>query len=322
MRIAFWGKGGSGKTTTSASFITYLSEKFKDKNILAIDADSNVHLGGMLGIEEMPAYLGSNFDDLANLLEGSNTLYKTLGFSPIPEVGSIPPSNESAFVFPKQDDPILSKYTTQRGNIQLAVAGPHEKEDESDSCYHVKLFSLELLLHRLLDTKEDWVVADITAGVDTMGTSLIAAYDINLFVVEPTRKSVDLCKHWLELFNAREGMPYVGVIANKVRDQKDLDFIAENLNVPLLTHVEYDTNLRRYEQGKQKMFDAFVDAHADTWEQLISLAQGQEKDWTGYLDNLLHYHIKGSEGWWDGYTGKPVSTTYDPDFTYESVLKK
>ena len=43
MRVSFFGKGGSGKTTISSSFISYLLKK--KENVLAIDADMNVHLG-------------------------------------------------------------------------------------------------------------------------------------------------------------------------------------------------------------------------------------------------------------------------------------
>ena len=48
MRIAFVGKGGSGKTTLSALFAKYINKKYP---VLAIDADLNMHLGSLLGFE-------------------------------------------------------------------------------------------------------------------------------------------------------------------------------------------------------------------------------------------------------------------------------
>ena len=47
MRIAFVGKGGSGKTTSAAVFSRYLAEL--GSPVLAIDADINQHLGAALG---------------------------------------------------------------------------------------------------------------------------------------------------------------------------------------------------------------------------------------------------------------------------------
>ena len=57
MRIAFVGKGGSGKTTLSALFAQYVNKKYP---VLAIDADLNMHLGALLGIRgvaDRAAYL-------------------------------------------------------------------------------------------------------------------------------------------------------------------------------------------------------------------------------------------------------------------------
>jgi hypothetical protein len=47
MRIAFVGKGGSGKTTATAVFARYLAAL--GRRVLAVDADINQHLGPALG---------------------------------------------------------------------------------------------------------------------------------------------------------------------------------------------------------------------------------------------------------------------------------
>ena len=49
--IAFAGKGGVGKTSLSALTVKLLVEKFKDKKILAIDADPAVGLSTALGVD-------------------------------------------------------------------------------------------------------------------------------------------------------------------------------------------------------------------------------------------------------------------------------
>ncbi|WP_194921294.1 nucleotide-binding protein, partial [Catenulispora rubra] len=53
MKIAFVGKGGSGKTTLSALFARQLAADGAE--VVAVDADINQHLGVALGLGEREA---------------------------------------------------------------------------------------------------------------------------------------------------------------------------------------------------------------------------------------------------------------------------
>jgi CO dehydrogenase maturation factor len=56
MIIGFFGKGGSGKTTTCFSFLELSKTCFKD--VLAIDADHNMDLAYNLGVENIEPFVG------------------------------------------------------------------------------------------------------------------------------------------------------------------------------------------------------------------------------------------------------------------------
>jgi CO dehydrogenase maturation factor len=74
MRVAFVGKGGSGKTTLSALFARWLSRE--GAPVLAIDADVNQHLGTALGLSDeaataLPA-MGAALRFIKDHLRGTN----------------------------------------------------------------------------------------------------------------------------------------------------------------------------------------------------------------------------------------------------------
>lgn len=66
MRIAFVGKGGSGKITLSAFFSQYIKDQAP---VLVIDADLNMHLPSLLGFEELPQEMHISYPSAARPLK-------------------------------------------------------------------------------------------------------------------------------------------------------------------------------------------------------------------------------------------------------------
>ena len=160
MRVSFLGKGGSGKTTLSTSFIKFLENK--EEKVLAIDADINVHLGQSLNMETK--YLGDDFEEISKYLERNNKII----------IGTTPPTKDSTFIKPSLDDEFFKKFATFKNkNLALLTVGTYTDKNVGYACYHSQLGSAVLIYNRLLDNDKLTVITDSTDGVDSVGTSMI-----------------------------------------------------------------------------------------------------------------------------------------------------
>lgn len=155
MRISFLGKGGSGKTTLSTSFIKFLENK--NKKVLAIDADINVNLGTTLGMQTK--YLGDDFERISSYLENHSGVEEHNDSSNIKAekviIGTTPPTNESTFIKPDLNDNFFKKFATYKNdNLALLTVGTYTDKKVGYACYHSKLGSAVLIYNRLLDNQD------------------------------------------------------------------------------------------------------------------------------------------------------------------------
>lgn len=312
MRIAFLGKGGAGKTTTAAGFIRYACERFP--YVLAVDADVNAHLKGALRIEGEVKELGGEFEWVTDYLKGGRS-----DLAGRPFVGSTPPSLRSNFIRLSPDDRFISRYHLLSGNLSLVTVGTYKESDVSGSCYHTKLKGLASVFHHMLDGDDDLVVADTTAGTDNVATSLSLAYDLNVFVVEPTRKSLNVYLDYIKIAPHLEDRVFV--VGNKVDGPDDEAFIlAQVPGERFLGSIPYSRNLKRFEQGRKEAIVEFYAEQTGVFDAILKTLRGRRRDWGAYLDLLRQTHAKACRDWFDDYFGYALDEGLDGEFSYEKVL--
>lgn len=310
MRIAFLGKGGSGKTTLSTAFALYLHKL--NNPVLAIDGDVNMHMAPLLDADRL--WLHKYSADIKQYLEPEIAKKATA------VIGTIPPTKSSRFISISEDDTFLKKYATRgTANIPLLTVGTYESKDAGANCFHGKLQILELILHRIADGKDDAVVCDMTAGIDALGTSLYMAADLNVFVVEPTSKSVQVFKDFAEAANEHGISTYA--IANKVIDEDDEKFIRENVEADkLIGIIGHSNDLRKVEQGDRSKLDNFIDDNKNLFEEIADRLRSKERDLNKYLDELKRVYRLNCSWWYNDFYGEDLTKYIDENFSYEKIL--
>jgi len=312
MRIAFLGKGGAGKTTTAAGFIRYLAGR--KPFVLAIDADVNAHLATALGIDTPGPDIGRLYDQITDHLKGARV---DLGDKPM--IMTTPPATLSNFVRANADDELVRRYAVRSGSIALLTVGRYSQSDVGSSCYHSKLSGAINILHHMLDGADDFVVSDNTAGTDAIATSLWFAFDLRVFVVEPTLKSVQVYKDFVSILPEVAERTYV--LANKVNDEADRAFLTRHIPADkILGMVPMSAHLRRFEQGDRDALDRFYEEQSLVFDAVFEKLAAQRRDWSAYLERLRETHSRLCREWYDAYYGKKLDEGLDESFTYEAAV--
>lgn len=255
MKIAFVGKGGSGKTTLSCLFAQFVSNSgFKT---LLIDGDVNIHCPRVLGLESeitSDNHLSNplNASRIRKYLIGNNTRIKDLkSFRK-----TTPPSTGSGILKLDSDFPeILKPYIFTSGNLGLSVLGTYDDESIGTSCYHVNLSILENILSHSTETEKAVIVVDMVAGTDSFANTLHAQFDLLVLCVEPTLRGVAVWEQFKNLAQSASVLPRVAVVGNKVRGLKELEFLKDKIPSDVLLGVMSESDYLRQLEMSGEILD-------------------------------------------------------------------
>ena len=160
--IAVSGKGGTGKTSITAMMIRWLSENVT-KSILAVDADSNVNLNDMLGIELRDS-IGSIREEMktkVNELPGGMTKQQFLDYK-------------------------IQSSLVENSNFDIIAMG----RPEGPGCY---CYANNVLRDILKELSKNYkmVVIDNEAGMEHLSRRTAQDIDYLFFVSDPIVRGVE-----------------------------------------------------------------------------------------------------------------------------------
>jgi len=251
MKIAVSGKGGVGKTTFAALLIRSLNDD--GKQVLAIDADPDANLAAAVGIE------GS--EDITPIAEMKDLIFERTGAKP-GTIGGFFSLN------PKVDD-LPDALSARLGNIKLMRLGGVKKGGGGCICPESTLLKA-LVMHVVL-ARNEVVIMDMEAGIEHLGRGTAQAVNKLIIVVEPGRRSIDTAGHIKQL--ATEiGLKNIAVVGNKIRGQKDEDFLRKHLaDFDFLGCLPYDDALIEADLNNLSPFDVESSAKAEIQAMLKKL---------------------------------------------------
>ncbi len=312
MKIAFVGKGGSGKTTLSALFARHLAAS--SNTVVAVDADINQHLGVALGLTEdeaarLPA-MGSQLAEIKEYLRGSNPLIGSAASM----VKTTPPGRGSRLLRVDGDDPIHGELAREVAGVRLLAAGAFTEEDLGVACYHSKVGAVELYLNHLVDLDGEYVVVDMTAGADSFASGLFTRFDLTFIVAEPTRKGVSVYRQYRD-YAAEYGIA-LAVVGNKVSGPDDVSFLQEHVGDDLLACLEYSPYVRAQEQGRHGSLEELESVNQAALERLHAAVEARPKDWATFQAHAVAFHRKNAAAWANSATGQDLAAQIDPDFVH------
>lgn len=244
MRIAFLGKGGSGKTTLSSLFSLYADSKGYRVGLL--DVDVNSHTAEVVGAHETAAL--SSAEATAQIQQFLCQDNPRVCADEM--LNTTPPGTGSQYWTLDADNEITKVYGGAFGrSARVFTLGSYKANEIGHGCHHGTQYVAEnMLSHARLDDK-DVLVIDSVAGNDSFANSLYFQ-DVLVFVVKPEREGVAVFHRYYELAKEAGVADRVRVIANQVISPKQSDFLRRELPEGVLL-------------GELPMNDDVIDARLD-----------------------------------------------------------
>lgn len=223
MKIAITGKGGVGKTTFSATLARLYAEE--GRTVLAADADPDANLGLALGFPE------EVLDSIVPITKMRRLIEERTG------VGE---DNQMYRLNPKVDD-IPDTYSKTCNGVKLLLLGT--VETGGGGCVCPEHVMLKRIINHLILRSNDVVIMDMEAGLEHLGRGTCESMEQFVVVIEPGARSVQTYKNVKRLAEDL-GVKQVRVVANKVRNAEDEEFIKSKIPAEdLLGFIHYNTEV-------------------------------------------------------------------------------
>jgi CO dehydrogenase maturation factor len=244
MRIAIAGKGGTGKTTIAGTLARAVA-RTSDREVLAIDADTNPNLASVLGVSR------EGMQDIVGLPRG-------LMERRVNEDGT------TRAVFTADPNAVVEEYgVVGPDGVRLIVMG--KVNHAGSGCLCSAHGTIRGFLGEIVARDDDrHVIVDMEAGLEHLSRGTGRHVSRIVAVLEPYYRSMETARN-VALLATELGIGEVVVIANKVRDDNDRKAIADFCrahDMRLVGEVPFDIELAAVERDGEAPIDGAPESAA------------------------------------------------------------
>jgi len=221
-RVVITGKGGAGKTTTTALLSRLLARK--GYKILAVDEDPQINLPYALGIAPDEA------DRIVPLTKNLDYIEEKVGARPGEGWGLMLRLN------PNVEDVVERFGITGPDGVNLLVMGTVVQAATGCLCPENAL--LDSVVKYINLREGEIILMDTQAGVEHFGRALAQGFRQAVIITDATFNATQVALHSAKL--ARDlGIPCLHLVVNRVRGPRDHEKIAHMVPDELFTDVFY-----------------------------------------------------------------------------------
>ena len=235
MKLAITGKGGVGKTTLSSTLARLYADE--GRTVLAADVDPDANLGLALGLTQ------EEVDEIVPISKMRTLVEERTGASA---------ANQFYKLNPYVAD-IPDTFSKDINGVKLLVMGTVDVGGSGCVCpEHVMLKSI---LSALTYRKNDVVIMDMEAGLEHLGRGTAMNMEQFIVVIEPGARSVQTY-HNVKRLASDLGIKRVRVVANKVRDERDEEFVRGAIPAEdLLGIIHYNSEVIDADRNGKSPYD-------------------------------------------------------------------